>query len=160
LNSKLCLLHKLKNSTRHHLSHSLIRPLKHRNLSPIGPAGRQQGNGKSNEYRSLPWHFFLLLLCWVGYIMAFTKFLTTFQIYHTLFHPLHHSTLPHPILGTVSTCVIFPFTYMCTQYLHYIYPSFPPPPVVPTPPNPRQDLFYPPVLQFYKRKKNTTFLFV
>jgi hypothetical protein len=27
--------------------------------------------------------FIFLLLCWVGYIVAFTKILTTYQIYHT-----------------------------------------------------------------------------
>jgi hypothetical protein len=28
---------------------------------------------------------------------------------------------PPPIAGIVSTGIISPFTYMCTQYLHYIH---------------------------------------
>jgi hypothetical protein len=62
-----------------------------------------------------------------GYIVASTQVLTIEQIYHTRIHPLHHSPLsyPPPITGIVSTGIIFPFTYTCTQ--HYIYPpiSFP-----------------------------------
>jgi hypothetical protein len=43
-----------------------------------------------------------------------------YQIYHT-------SPLPHP--GTVSTGVIFAFTYMCILYLHLLLlPQTPPPP--------------------------------
>jgi hypothetical protein len=36
----------------------------------------------------------------------------------------YHYTLsyPPPIPGIVSIGLIFPFTYMCTQYLHYIHP--------------------------------------
>jgi hypothetical protein len=42
---------------------------------------------------------------------------------------------------------------MCTQYLHYIHPPMPLPnllslPTGTNPPNPRQDLLCPPVLQF------------
>jgi hypothetical protein len=34
--------------------------------------------------------------------------------------------LPSPIPGTVPIDLIFPFTYMCTQYLHHIHlPPFP-----------------------------------
>jgi hypothetical protein len=36
------------------------------------------------------YNFFLL--CW-GYIVAFMKVLTIYQIYHTWIHPLHHSPL-------------------------------------------------------------------
>jgi hypothetical protein len=41
--------------------------------------------------------------------------------------PLHHSPLfsPPPIPGIVSTGIIFQFTVMCTQYLHYIHPPTP-----------------------------------
>jgi hypothetical protein len=55
------------------------------------------------------------------YIVAFTKVLT---IYHTWIQPLHHSPLfpCSPISGMVSTSIIFQFTYICTQYLHYIHP--------------------------------------
>jgi hypothetical protein len=36
------------------------------------------------------------------------------------------SFLPHlPIIEIVSTGIIFPFTYMCTQYLHHIHLSSP-----------------------------------
>jgi hypothetical protein len=37
--------------------------------------------------------------------------------------PLHHFPLSpsFPIPGIVSTGIIFPFTYMCTQYLHHIH---------------------------------------
>jgi hypothetical protein len=46
-----------------------------------------------------------------------------YQIYHTWIQPLHHSPLsPYPIPGIVSTGLIFPFTYMCTQYLRHIHP--------------------------------------
>jgi hypothetical protein len=37
--------------------------------------------------------FIFLLLCW-GYIVAFTKVLTIYQIYRTWIHPLHHSSSP------------------------------------------------------------------
>jgi hypothetical protein len=57
--------------------------------------------------------------------VAFTKVI--YQIYHSLIHLPHHSPLspPPPIPGTVSTGLIFPFTYMCTQYLHHIHPPTP-----------------------------------
>jgi hypothetical protein len=32
---------------------------------------------------------------------------------------------PTPIHGIVSKAIIFPFTYMCTQYLHNIHPPVP-----------------------------------
>jgi hypothetical protein len=89
-------------------------------------------------------------------------------VYHTWIHPLHHSplSLPPPIPRIVSTDILFPFTYMCTQYLHHIHPLTPFPhllllPPLPTPP--RQDLFHPPVIQFFmrkKRRKKMTFLLV
>jgi hypothetical protein len=44
---------------------------------------------------------------------------------------------------------------MCTQYLHCTYTLSPPSPHynnIPLP-FPRQDLFHPPVLQFYRRQK-------
>jgi hypothetical protein len=89
--------------------------------------------------------FFLFLLLCHGYIVAFTKVLTLYQIYHTLIHPLHHSPLTStPLIPEIaSTGLTFPFTYMCTQYfLCYIHPptSFShmlPLPLVPTSPLPR-----------------------
>jgi hypothetical protein len=67
---------------------------------------------------------FLLCSGW-GYIVAFTKVLTVYSIYHTWIHHLHHSPLSFldPIAGTISTDTIFPFTHMFTQYLHYIHLS-------------------------------------
>jgi hypothetical protein len=47
---------------------------------------------------------------------------------------------------------------MCTQYYHHIHPPTPFPYILPIPlmPTPRQDLFYLPVLHFWKK----IFLFV
>jgi hypothetical protein len=44
-----------------------------------------------------------------GYIVAFTKVLTIYQIYHNWIHPLHNSPLSPspPIPGIVSTVIIF-----------------------------------------------------
>jgi hypothetical protein len=89
---------------------------------------------------------------------GFTKVLTTYQIYHTWIHPLHHSPLSSHIPGIVSTFV--PLTYMCTQYLDHIHPpssSGHTHTIGPTGTNPRQDLFYPLVFQFCKRKKTWHF---
>jgi hypothetical protein len=36
---------------------------------------------------------FILLLCWMGYIEAFTKVSTMYRIYHIGIHLLHHSPL-------------------------------------------------------------------
>jgi hypothetical protein len=75
-----------------------------------------------------PTFFFFKLLC-SGYIVAFTKVLSIYQIYSAWIHRLHHSPLSSlsSIPGIVSTSFIFPFILMCTQYLHYIH-SFPPHP--------------------------------
>jgi hypothetical protein len=56
-----------------------------------------------------------------------------------------------PLPPIVSSDIIFPFTYMCTQYLYHIHPpsQFPhlhPPPTGTIPL--RQDLFPPPILWF------------
>jgi hypothetical protein len=72
--------------------------------------------------------------------VAFTK---VFAIYEhiifefTLFIILLY--LPSPIPEIASTGLIFSFTYMCAQYLHYIHPPMPFPhlltrPGVPTAP--------------------------
>jgi hypothetical protein len=63
--------------------------------------------------------FYLFIFCCAGYIVAFTKVLTIYQIYHTWIHPLYHSP------GVVSTDIIFLFAYMCTQYLQYIHSPLP-----------------------------------
>jgi hypothetical protein len=64
--------------------------------------------------------------------------------------------LPHSIPGILSTGLICPFTYMCTQYLHHIYipilfPHLLPLPLVPKPPDRTCSflLFY----DFVKEKK-------
>jgi hypothetical protein len=66
------------------------------------------------------------------------------------------SIFPSPRPGIVPTGIIFPLTYMCTQYMHHIH-LLAPFPCLLTPPTgtnlPRQDLFCPPVLWFCKRKK-------
>jgi hypothetical protein len=66
--------------------------------------------------------FFYCCAGW-GYIVAFTKVLTIYQIYCTWVHPLHHSPSPSPSLipRIVSTDNIFLSTYMCTQYLYHIH---------------------------------------
>jgi hypothetical protein len=52
-----------------------------------------------------------------GFIVAFTEVLTTYQVYYPWIHLLHHSPLSSPSTTAriVSTDLIFPFTYMCTQ---------------------------------------------
>jgi hypothetical protein len=100
-----------------------------------------------------------------GYIVAFTKVLTIYQIYHTWIHPFH---LSPPIPRVVSTDTIFSFTHMCTQYVHHIHPPSPFPHLFPLPlvslPAPPQDLFHPLLLQFCiwkkKKKKNDIFAYL
>jgi hypothetical protein len=64
--------------------------------------------------------FFLLFLCWVGYIVAFTQVLTMYQRYHTWILPLYHSPLcPTPIPRILSSGIISGFTwftYTCTHF--------------------------------------------
>jgi hypothetical protein len=56
-----------------------------------------------------------------GYILAFTKVLTVYQICHTWIHPLYCSLSSSvPWFLEVWTGVIFAFTYMCMYYLHSI----------------------------------------
>jgi hypothetical protein len=63
------------------------------------------------------------------------------------------------IPGTVSTGIIFAFTCMCTHFFAPYSPSYPLSPHPPRntganlylPPQPWQDLFHPPVLQFCRR---------
>jgi hypothetical protein len=67
---------------------------------------------------------------------------------------LHPPLLPFP--GIVLTSIIFPFTYICAQYLHYVHSPSPFPlffsPLTDTNTS-RQDLLHSPVLQFCIRKK-------
>jgi hypothetical protein len=75
--------------------------------------------------------------------------------------PPSFSFIPPPIIpGIVSIGIIFQFSYRCTQYFHYIDAPMPFLHLLPpTSTNPsRQDLFSPPVLWFYKWKKNDIFI--
>jgi hypothetical protein len=67
--------------------------------------------------------FFLFCCDGCGYIVAFTKVLTMYQLFHTWIHPFLHSGVSPtpPIHGTVSTGTIFAFTCMCTHILNHIY---------------------------------------
>jgi hypothetical protein len=94
-----------------------------------------------------------------GYIVAFTKVLTMYQIYQIGIHPLHCSALSPPIPGRVSAGIIFASTYMCSQNLNRPHPPTPfpvtfPLPLVPTRPlSPRQDLFRLLFSDFIEEKK-------
>jgi hypothetical protein len=69
-------------------------------------------------------NFFIDVL---GYIVEFTNVLTKYQIYHSPWPPLSF-TSHSPIPGIVSTGIIFPFKYICIQYLHHIHPPTTPSP--------------------------------
>jgi hypothetical protein len=120
--------------------------------------------------------FIFSLYCCAGweYVVAFTKVLTMYQIYLTL-PPSPLSFIPSPpIPGTVSTGIIFAFTYLYTLFAPYSsyyflntpFPYHLSPSPVARPLPPQQNLFYPSVLQFCRRKnmkyrkKNMTFSLV
>jgi hypothetical protein len=48
-----------------------------------------------------------------GYIVAFTKVLTIYQIYHTWIHPLHHSPLSPPKMQSFKLDY---FSYIMTKF--------------------------------------------
>jgi hypothetical protein len=80
-------------------------------------------------------YLFIFFYCFVGqgYIVAFTKALTMCQIHHTWIHPSIALFYPSPpVPGTVSTGIVFTFTYMCTHYFHHIHPPTPLPPHTPS----------------------------
>jgi hypothetical protein len=111
--------------------------------------------------QEIVFHFILFFYCCTGwgYVVAFTKILTMCQIYHTWIHPLYCSSpsplLPPLIPETVSTGIIFAFTYMCVHCLHNIHPPTPFPAIspflpVPTAPLPPWAESVPPKLFFNK----------
>jgi hypothetical protein len=85
--------------------------------------------------------FIFLLLCWVGVLCGIHKSSYSITKLSYLNSPPQSFSFisPPPIPGIVLTDLVFPFTYMCTQYLHYIHPPTPFPhilsslPLVPTP---------------------------
>jgi hypothetical protein len=81
--------------------------------------------------------------------VAFTKALTICQLCHSWVHTLCHSP------GIVLTGLTFPFTYMCTQYLHHILlpTPFPYPPSSHWYQSPKQDLLCLLLSDFVKEKK-------
>jgi hypothetical protein len=94
------------------------------------------------------------------FIQKFLQYITYIEFASSTI--LLHPSLPH-IPGIVSTDNIFPFTYMCTQYLHHIYLPSPfshlLPPSTGTNLSTPQDLFHPPCSPILY-KKRITFLVV
>jgi hypothetical protein len=79
-------------------------------------------------------YIFLFLLLCLGYIAAFTKVLTIYQIYHTWICPLHHFPLSPPLHSWNSfNRSHFSLTFMCTQQLHCTHPPTPFPHFLPYP---------------------------
>jgi hypothetical protein len=80
--------------------------------------------------RAQPWQahraeqLFFFIVVAEGTLQHLQKFLQYIKCSILEFTSLHHSPLssPTPILGVVSTGLILPFTYMCTQYLHGTHP--------------------------------------
>jgi hypothetical protein len=108
--------------------------------------------------------YFLFYYCCAGweYIVAFTKVLIMYQIYLDS-PPPWLSFIPPPdswnCFNRYHFCV---YIHLHTLFLHHVHPPIPfpttsPLSLVPTPisctPLPQQDLFFPPVLQFCRRKK-------
>jgi hypothetical protein len=112
--------------------------------------------------------YFILLLCLVGVHCDIYK--DSYNISNILYvissPPPFYFISPSPLIQkTVSTGIFLLFTIMSTQYLHHIHllTSFPHllSPLTAISPSPRQNLFFLPVLLFYKRKKKEmTFLLV
>jgi hypothetical protein len=98
------------------------------------------------------------LLCWVGYIVAFTKVLRIYQLYHTWIHPFHHSPLfSSPLIPEILSTGIFFQLHTCVHSICTIFTLLHPFPtsssllLVPNTPS---------MTWFCKRKKKMTFLLV
>jgi hypothetical protein len=106
-----------------------------------------------------------LLLCWVGVHCGIYKRSYNISNISYLNTPPPHINLlyaPSPNSWNSFNRSHFPFSHMCTQYLHHSHPTTPfphllPLPLVPIPP--KQDLFNLLFSNFVKEKK-MTFLFV
>jgi hypothetical protein len=85
-------------------------------------------------FKILSFSFFFYCCAGWGYIVAFRKVLTIYQIYHSWIHPLYHfplSLFSHQFWNSFNR---FHFsTYVCTQYLHHIHPHTPFPHFLPLP---------------------------
>jgi hypothetical protein len=114
---------------------------------------REQGikkNDGGGEFNNDIW-------CTFWHLQKFLQYINCIILEFTVLPSLFFILQP-PIPGIVSTTTIFPFTYMCPQYLHYIYLLKPFSHLLspPTGTNSlRQDLFCPSVLRFCKRQKMT-----
>jgi hypothetical protein len=85
-----------------------------------------------------------LMLCYVGVHCGIYK-----NSYNILNISYLNYLLPHspfspssPIPEIVSTDLIFPFTYMCTQYLHYIHSPHLLPYCTDTNPPPKEPIYF------------------
>jgi hypothetical protein len=62
---------------------------------------------------------------------------------------------PYPIPAIVSTDLIFPFTYMCTQNLYYIHPPFPTSLLLPLSPTSSPPQLWPILLTYKTQTTNS-----